>query len=101
MKKYTKLSKDCTIFYEMDDMHDGFIYIEEISVNDDKRGQGIFRRELTNFIDWVGQYTDANGITLLANPLDDETDYDRLVAFYETFGFIDDGYGFMMLDFRC
>ena len=101
MKKYTKLSKDCTIFYEMDDMHEGFIYIEEISVSDDKRGQGIFRRELTNFINWAKSKTDANGITLLTSPLDDKTDQGRLTAFYESFDFIDDGNGFMMLDFRC
>ena len=101
MKRFKKLFYYTTIYFYKDKTNAGFIYLEELSIIKDMRGMGLVRKELTHFISWVKQYTDAYGITLFANPLDDETDYDRLVAFYESFGFVDDGNGFMMLDFRC
>lgn len=66
---------------------DSYVLIEKLFVPAENRGNGIARRLLREAVFHARTDHPSMAIRLVAEPLDTETDMDRLVAFYESEGF--------------
>lgn len=64
----------------------GVVILDTMYVHDEYKGMGVATKMMQRFVDRFSH----RDIELVANPLDDDTDLDRLVSFYERFGFEQD-----------
>ena len=65
---------------------DGIVILHSMFVHDQYKGKGIATKMMQRFVNRFSH----RDIELVANPLDDDTDLERLVNFYERFGFEQD-----------
>ena len=71
--------------YEVDG--EQYVLIEKLFVPSENRGNGIARRLLREAVSHARATYPGMAIRLVAEPLDADTDMDRLLAFYESEGF--------------
>lgn len=64
-----------------------YILIEKIYVPKHLRGHGIARKMMEDALKEIDDSFPGLDIMLVCDPQDDETEMDRLSAFYESFGF--------------
>ena len=65
---------------------EGCVILDSMFVQDEHKGKGIATKMMQRFVDRFSH----RDIELVAMPLDDDTDLERLVNFYERFGFEED-----------
>jgi predicted GNAT family N-acyltransferase len=71
---------------------DPYTLIENVSTPLEHRGKGLARKELVKSLSEIAAKHPDEPVRLSATPLDDDTDADKLVEFYESLGFSADSY---------
>jgi predicted GNAT family N-acyltransferase len=64
-----------------------YVLISRVYVPEEKRGQGVARKIMTEALAEIAKEHPSKTIKIAAYPLEETTDLDRLVDFYESLGF--------------